>query len=70
MQIKLSELLAVVRGADDRIVAVEELSEEELRHLHARYLQLARRGERPLPGTLEASPAAEPGERTALSFKC
>jgi low affinity Fe/Cu permease len=67
MQIKLSELLAVVRGADDRIVAVEELSEEELRHLHARYLQLARRGERPLPGTLEASSAAEPRERTALS---
>ena len=70
MQIKLSELLAVVRGADDRIVAVEELSEEELRQLHARYLQLARRGEGPLPGGLEASSAAEPRDRTALSFKC
>ena len=70
MQIKLSELLAVVRGADDRIVAVEELSEEELRQLHARYLQLARRGEGPLPGRLEASSAAEPRDRTALSFKC
>jgi low affinity Fe/Cu permease len=70
MQIKLSELLAVVRGADDRIVAVEELSEEELRQLHARYLQLARRGEGPLPGRLEASLAAEPRDRTALSFKC
>jgi low affinity Fe/Cu permease len=70
MQIKLSELLAVLRGADDRIVAVEELSEEELRHLHARYLQLARRGESPLPGRLEASSAAEPCDRAALSFKC
>jgi low affinity Fe/Cu permease len=70
MQIKLSELLAVLRGADDRIVAVEELSEEELRHLHARYLQWARRGEDPLPGRLEASSAAEPRDRTALSFKC
>ena len=59
MQIKLSELLAVVRGVDDRIVAVEELSEEELRLLHARYLQLARRGERPLPSALEASSATE-----------
>src|SRR3984893_1167416 len=70
MQIKLSELLAVLRGADDRIVAVEELSEEELRQLHARYLQLARRGEGPLPGRLEAPSAAEPRDRTALSFKC
>jgi low affinity Fe/Cu permease len=69
MQIKLSELLAVVRGVDDRIVAVEELSEEELRFLHARYLQLARRGERPLPNALEASSATEPPDTTTRSFK-
>ena len=69
MQIKLSELLAVVRGVDDRIVAVEELSEEELRLLHARYLQLARRGERPLPSALEASSATEPPDTTTRSFK-
>jgi low affinity Fe/Cu permease len=55
MQIKLSELLAAVKGSADEMLAVEELSEEELRRLHARYLQLARHGDRPSPGTLEAS---------------
>jgi low affinity Fe/Cu permease len=44
MQIKLSELLALVRGSPDEILAVEDLSEEELRRLHARYLELAGRG--------------------------
>jgi low affinity Fe/Cu permease len=52
MQIKLSELLSAVRGVADEIVAVEDLSEEELRRLHARYLELARRGDRPLPSEL------------------
>jgi low affinity Fe/Cu permease len=59
MQIKLSELLAAVKGSADEIVAVEELSEDELRRLHARYLELARRGERPSPLTLEAASSKE-----------
>ena len=35
------------------MLAVEDLSEEELRALHARYLELARRGERPSRSALE-----------------
>jgi low affinity Fe/Cu permease len=43
LQIKLSELLAAAKGAEDPIVAIEELSEAELRRLHARYIELVRR---------------------------
>jgi low affinity Fe/Cu permease len=53
MQIKLSELLAAVKASDE-MLAVEDLSEEELRRLHARYLELARRGDRPSPRALES----------------
>lgn len=52
MQIKLSELLAA-RGIPDTTIAVEQLSEEELRRPHARYLELARAGDRPAPKALE-----------------
>lgn len=47
MQIKLNELLAAVKGSADPLVAIEQLSEAELRRLHARYIELARHGERP-----------------------
>lgn len=40
MQLKLNELLAAKRGADNRLINVEELSEEEVRALHARYQKL------------------------------
>jgi low affinity Fe/Cu permease len=51
MHIKLSELLAAIKA--DEMVAIEDLSEGELRRLHARYLELAHRGERPSPQVLE-----------------
>src|SRR5438270_2689637 len=41
MQIKLNELLAAVKGASNRLINVEELSEDEVRALHERYQQLA-----------------------------
>jgi low affinity Fe/Cu permease len=53
VQIKLSELLAAAKGSEDPMVAIEELSEPELRQLHARYLELVRRGDRPAPAALE-----------------
>jgi low affinity Fe/Cu permease len=59
MQIKLSELLALVRGSPDEILAVEDLSEEELRRLHARYLELAGRGDRATPRALETASSKE-----------
>lgn len=54
VQIKLSELLAAAKGSEDPMVTIEELSEAELRQLHARYLELVRRGDRPSPATLES----------------
>ena len=59
MQIKLSELLAALRASPDEILAVEDLSEEELRQLHARYLELAGRGDRPPPRALETASSKE-----------
>jgi low affinity Fe/Cu permease len=58
VQIKLSELLASARGSEDPMVAIEELSESELRRMHARYLELVRRGDRPSPVALESPPAS------------
>jgi low affinity Fe/Cu permease len=43
MQIKLNELLASIQGASNRLINIEELSEDEVRSLHARYQQLALR---------------------------
>jgi low affinity Fe/Cu permease len=42
MQIKLDELLGAVKGASNRLIDVEDLSEEEVRELHRRFQQLAR----------------------------
>jgi low affinity Fe/Cu permease len=58
VQIKLSELLAAARGSEDPVVAIEELSESELRRMHARYLELVRRGDRPPPVALESPPSS------------
>jgi|SRR5579859_3738223 len=41
VQLKLSELIAAVEGASNRLIDVEELSERELEHLYARYRRLA-----------------------------
>lgn len=35
MQIKLSELVLAMKGAEDKVAAVEDLSDEELEKLHA-----------------------------------
>ena len=43
MQVKLNELLAAQRGASNRLINIEDLSEEEVRDLHRRFQQLAER---------------------------
>ncbi|GAB3694332.1 low affinity iron permease family protein [Spirosoma flavus] len=43
MQIKLNELIAVNRKASNRLLNVEDLTEEELRELHRFFGQLAER---------------------------
>lgn len=41
MQIKLDELIRALRGAQNTVLNLEEMTEEELDHLKAHYLQLA-----------------------------
>jgi low affinity Fe/Cu permease len=41
VQLKLNEIVAAMEGASNRLVGAEELSENELAALHARYLKLA-----------------------------
>jgi low affinity Fe/Cu permease len=42
IQIKLDELLGAVKGASNRLIDVEDLSEQEVRELHRRFKELAR----------------------------
>ena len=41
VQLKLNELVAAIDAASNRLISVEDLSEEELEVLHAHYRQLA-----------------------------
>ena len=41
MQLKLNEVVAAIEGASNRLISVEDLSEEELRTLHRHYSKLA-----------------------------
>ena len=41
LQLKLNEIVAAMEGASNRLISVEDLSEEELRTLHSHYLRLA-----------------------------
>src|SRR5205807_8450564 len=41
MQLKLNEVVAAIEGASNRLISVEDLSEEELRTLHKHYSTLA-----------------------------
>src|SRR2546423_3541912 len=40
VQLKLNELVAAVQGASNRLIDVEDLSEDDLRFLHEHYRQL------------------------------
>jgi low affinity Fe/Cu permease len=42
MQIKLDELLGALKGASNRLIDVEDLSEDEVRELHRRFQELAK----------------------------
>ena len=41
LQLKVNELIAAQKGAHNSLIAIEQLSEEELRVLHDRFLRLA-----------------------------
>ena len=46
VQLKLNELVAAMQGASNRLIDVEDLSEQELRLLHTYYQRLAAMAER------------------------
>ncbi len=41
MQIKLDELISATATANDRLIDIEELTDDELQVLHERFAQLA-----------------------------
>jgi low affinity Fe/Cu permease len=41
VQLKLNEVVAAVEGASNRLISIEDLSEEELKVLHTHYRKLA-----------------------------
>jgi low affinity Fe/Cu permease len=41
MQLKLNEIVAAIEGASNRLISIEDLSEEDLRVLHRHYAKLA-----------------------------
>ena len=45
VQLKLNEIVAALKGASNRLIGVEHLSEDELRILHEHYLRLVQRAE-------------------------
>jgi low affinity Fe/Cu permease len=46
IELKLNELLAAIRGASNRLIDVEHLSEAELEHLHRNFRKLLAEAER------------------------
>ena len=42
IHLKLNELVAAVQGASNRLINVEDLSEDEVRMLHAHYAHLVK----------------------------
>jgi len=46
VQLKLNELVASSKDASNRLIDVEDLTQDELEHLHKFYIKLARRAER------------------------
>ena len=51
IQLKLNELVAAVEGASNRLIDVEDLSEDELKALHKFYVTLARLSRRDADAT-------------------
>jgi low affinity Fe/Cu permease len=50
VQLKLNELIAATKGASNRLIDVEDLSDRELEHLYARYCKLVDDAQRLEPG--------------------
>jgi low affinity Fe/Cu permease len=64
VQLKLNEIVAAIDGASNRLISVEDLSEEELEILHTHYRKLAKLAENESPITKSHS-VGEAEERHA-----
>lgn len=68
MELKLNEIIAAIEGASNRLIDVEELSEDELEVLHEHYRQLVRMAKRDL--SLTKSHSIEEAEaRHTIKFR-
>ena len=65
VQLKLNEIVAAMEGASNRLINVEDLSEQELEILHAYYGRLSRLAKE--HGDLTASHSVGEAEENALS---
>jgi low affinity Fe/Cu permease len=61
VQIKLDELIHAVRGAQDALLDSEELDDEALERMHARYVALAERARATAPARATGPAADAPG---------
>lgn len=66
MQTKLNEIIAAQAGASNRLIDIEDLSEDEVRKLHERFQALAKRcraeGDFTGPVSVETEVKPEPGD--------
>jgi low affinity Fe/Cu permease len=64
MHLKLNELIGAIEGASNRLIDVEDLSDEELRVLYGRYQHLAKSASLLAPGAkLSVDPECEDGTK-------
>ena len=63
VQLKLNEIVAALDGASNRLIGVEDLSEQELAQLHTYYCQLARLAKK--DNDLRVSHSVEEAEENA-----
>ena len=78
VQLKLNELVAAMKGASNRLIDVEDLSEDELAALHAHYRKLANDGQagrptwpaRIIEEAEDARPQGESAQHTRFSGVC
>ncbi len=65
VQVKLDELIRAVRGAQNSLLNVEDLTEDELDRLRARYEGLARRAQRKQTGQKDAAAKSRAEEQAS-----
>ena len=67
LQLKLNELVAAMHGASNRLISIEDMSEEELQTLHGHFRKLAQMAAR--DGRLTESHSVEEAEARHQSKK-